>query len=90
MSDLLPIKVSSTSTGIFCLLNPLMAIQLYLLGCILILILLLAQMVVILAFGPYPRRFLPLPTANEVMLSPFITHENKIHVVSNKTDVEAI
>ena len=47
-------------------------------------------MVVILAFGPYPRRFLPLPTANEVMLSPFISHEKKIHVVSNKTDVEAI
>lgn len=90
MSDLLPIKAASTSTGIFCLLNPLMAIQLYPLGCILILILLLAQMVVILAFGPYPRIFLPLSTANEVMLSPFIIHEKKIHVVSNKTDVKAI
>lgn len=47
-------------------------------------------MVVILALGPYPRRFLPLSTANEVMLSPFISHEKKIYVVSNKTDVEAI
>ena len=90
MSDLLPMKVASTSTGILFLLNPLMAIQLYPLCCILILILLLAQMVVILALGPYPRRFLPLSTANEVMLSPFISHEKKIYVVSNKTDVEAI
>lgn len=47
-------------------------------------------MVVILALGPYPRRFLLLSTANEVMLSPFISHEKKIYVVSNKTDVEAI
>lgn len=67
MSDLLPMKVAFTSTGIFCQLNPLIVIQLYPLGCLLILILLLAQIVVILPLGPYPRRFLPLSTAKEVM-----------------------